>query len=151
MVSQHAFINTMIISKEYTLAYVLSRCGIFVRSFSYMPPTVFRTSPAVSSKPGGSRHVMTAVIFVLYVMTTIIFAFDWSLVHYSFIEHGDNFWTVNLAFTGLGSTDAAVISAIVLGIAGCISTIVADSAMVCVLISLLNRVLKTSLPQVWRC
>ncbi|PBK87575.1 hypothetical protein ARMGADRAFT_1085580 [Armillaria gallica] len=83
-----------------------------------------------SSKPGGSRHVMTAVILVLYVMTTIIFAFDWSLVHYPFIEHGDNFWTVNLAFTGLGSTDVAVISAIVLGIAGCISTIVADSAMI---------------------
>ncbi|PBK64444.1 hypothetical protein ARMSODRAFT_961956 [Armillaria solidipes] len=83
-----------------------------------------------SSKSGGSRHVMTAVILVLYVMTTISFAFDWSLVHYAFVGHGDNFWTVNLAFTGLGSTDAAVKSAIVLGITGCISTVVADSAMV---------------------
>ncbi|KAK0183907.1 hypothetical protein F5146DRAFT_1077014 [Armillaria mellea] len=83
-----------------------------------------------SSKSGGSRHAMTAVILVLYVMTTISFAFDWSLVQYSFIGHGDNFWTVNLAFTGLDSTDAAVISAIILGITGCISTIVADSAMV---------------------
>ncbi|SJL04618.1 uncharacterized protein ARMOST_07986 [Armillaria ostoyae] len=99
-----------------------------------------------SSKSVGRGHAMIAVILVLYVMTTISFAFDWSLVHYSFIGHGANFWTVNLAFTGLGSTDAAVISAIVLGITGCISTIIADSAMVGVLISLLlNRVLKAPL------
>ncbi|KAK0228056.1 hypothetical protein IW262DRAFT_1348739 [Armillaria fumosa] len=83
-----------------------------------------------TSKSGGSRRAMTAVILVLYVMTTISFAFDWSLVHYSFIGHGDNFWTVTMAFTGLDSTDASVISAIALGIAGCISSIVADSTMV---------------------
>ncbi|KAK0474964.1 hypothetical protein IW261DRAFT_1568453 [Armillaria novae-zelandiae] len=83
-----------------------------------------------ANKSGGSRRAMIAVILVLYIMTAISFAFDWSLVHYSFIGHGDNFWTVTLAFTGLDSTDASVISAIVLGIAGCISSIVADSTMV---------------------
>ncbi|KAK0225226.1 hypothetical protein EDD85DRAFT_225622 [Armillaria nabsnona] len=112
---------------EYTLAYVLSRCGIFVRLSLYISSTFFRTSPVVSSKSVGRGHAMTAVILVLYVMTTISFVFGWSLVHYSFIGHGNNFWTV---YQGLGSTEAAVKSAIVVGITGCISTIVADSALV---------------------
>ncbi|KAK0466021.1 uncharacterized protein EV420DRAFT_1709701 [Desarmillaria tabescens] len=73
------------------------------------------------------RNIMIIVIVLIYTLTSIEFALDWSFVHSAFITvtSGQNFWTVYLKLTY--DRDKVVLS---IGITGILCTILADSIMI---------------------
>ncbi|PBK64443.1 hypothetical protein ARMSODRAFT_1023041 [Armillaria solidipes] len=94
----------------------------------YTGMVAFTLSKIFSRGRGVGKNAMALVIIVLCILTAINFAFLWSSSVYSFIHHGQNFWTVFVAITS--RSGIAKLFQMGPGIAGCISTIVADSAMV---------------------
>ncbi|KAK0466020.1 uncharacterized protein EV420DRAFT_1743898 [Desarmillaria tabescens] len=74
------------------------------------------------------RNVMIIVIILIYTLTSIGFALNWSFVHSAFITvtNGQNFWTVYLKLT-IGTNDKLVLS---IGITGTLCTILADSVTI---------------------
>ncbi|PBK80455.1 hypothetical protein ARMGADRAFT_1092240 [Armillaria gallica] len=94
----------------------------------YTGMVAFILSKIFSRGRGVSRNAMALVIIVLCILTAINFAFFWSSLVYSFIQHGQNFWTVLMALTD--APGMAKLFWMGPAISGCISTIVADSAMV---------------------
>ncbi|KAK0225227.1 hypothetical protein EDD85DRAFT_980782 [Armillaria nabsnona] len=75
-----------------------------------------------------SRSVMALVIIILCILTGVSCALYWTYTVYSFIHHGQNFWTAIMAFNS--RSDMAVLVRVGIGIVGCISTVVADSTLV---------------------
>ncbi|PBK93584.1 hypothetical protein ARMGADRAFT_1079886 [Armillaria gallica] len=75
------------------------------------------------SRPTG--RAMVVIIILLYVATTIAFAFSWSYIRSMFVEHGQSFWTKYMLYQnpGAGITVGAVT-------AGAFCTVLADSTMV---------------------
>ncbi len=69
---------------------------------------------------------MVYVIILLHALITISVAATWSNIHSAFIANGQSFWTVNLKLSSAGQ--AAYWEA---GIAGSMSTILADLYVVC--------------------
>ncbi len=78
----------------------------------------------VINKCWSIRRAVVIIIILLHALTTIIFAANWSHIHFAFIENGQNYWTVYLIFQNI---NAAIW---VLNIAASISTILADLYMV---------------------
>ncbi len=76
------------------------------------------------SRPTG--RAMVVIIILLYVATTIAFAFSWSYIRSMFVDHGQSFWTKYMLYQnpGAGITIGAVT-------AGAFCTVLADSTMVC--------------------
>lgn len=71
---------------------------------------------------------MVFAIILLYILSTIAFAFLWFFVRFGFIDNGQNALTVFTGLTGFNSQWTAVqISA---GVTGIIGTIIADGAMI---------------------
>ncbi|KAK0466025.1 uncharacterized protein EV420DRAFT_1636594 [Desarmillaria tabescens] len=77
------------------------------------------------SRPIG--NVMIMAIILIYTLTSIGFALNWSLVHSAFITvtNRQNFWTVYLKLNDV--SDKVVLS---MGITGILCTILADSIMI---------------------
>ncbi|SJL13665.1 uncharacterized protein ARMOST_17112 [Armillaria ostoyae] len=75
------------------------------------------------SRPTG--RATTVIIILLYISTTITFAFAWSYVHSMFIGHGQTLWTKYILYQnpGVGITIGAAT-------ASAFSTVLADSTMV---------------------
>ncbi|KAK0474965.1 hypothetical protein IW261DRAFT_1497995 [Armillaria novae-zelandiae] len=94
----------------------------------YTGMVAFTLSRIFSRRRGVGIHAMALVIIVLCILTAINFAFYWSFTVHSFIHHGQNFLTVFMAFNG--PSDMEMLVHVGTGISGCISTVVADSAMV---------------------
>ncbi|PBK93602.1 hypothetical protein ARMGADRAFT_129461 [Armillaria gallica] len=72
-----------------------------------------------------TRPTMAIMIILLYISTTIAFAFTWSYIHSLFVGHGQTLWTKYMLYQnpGVGITIGAAT-------AGAISTVLADSTMV---------------------
>ncbi|KAK0224758.1 hypothetical protein EDD85DRAFT_1027854 [Armillaria nabsnona] len=72
-----------------------------------------------------TRRVMTIIIILLYISTTITFAFTWSYIHSLFVGHGQTLWTKYMLYQnpGFGIT-------IIAATAGAICNVLADSTMV---------------------
>ncbi len=87
------------------------------------------TVSAKDTNRGPSNHMMVFVILCLYILDTLIFAYDWSFYHEAFIHNGWNFWTVFLALQSY--TPEFKRREWVINVSGAISTLVADSSMVC--------------------
>ncbi len=73
--------------------------------------------------------MMVFVILCLYVLDTLTFAYNWSFYHGAFIDNGWNFWTVFLASDSF--TPKFKRREWVLSVSGTISTLIADTSMVC--------------------
>ncbi|KAK0474966.1 hypothetical protein IW261DRAFT_1498014 [Armillaria novae-zelandiae] len=84
--------------KGYSQALLLSLWNIFSRQRSV------------------SRSVMALVIVIFCILTGVSCAFYWSYTVYSFIHHGQNFWTVTMAFDS--RSDMAVLVRVGIGIVG---------------------------------
>ncbi|KAK0467400.1 hypothetical protein IW261DRAFT_1426629 [Armillaria novae-zelandiae] len=67
------------------------------------------------------RRALVVVIILLYSLTTIDFAANWTWMHFAFIQNGKSFWTAFLKF--YNETQAMLV---VEGITSSISTIIAD-------------------------
>lgn len=76
-----------------------------------------------------SSHMMVFVILCLYIIDTLTFAYGWSFYQSGFIDNGQNFWTVFLAFYSI--TPRYERSGWVLAVSSAISTLIADTSMVC--------------------
>ncbi len=74
------------------------------------------------------RCVIVVTIFMLYILTILDFGKCWALMHYVFIDEGQNCYTVFIAIDGVDSI--AKQAKLVNGIASCISTFIADSSLV---------------------
>ncbi|KAK0192219.1 hypothetical protein F5146DRAFT_1135975 [Armillaria mellea] len=69
------------------------------------------------------RRVLVVFTILLHTLITINFAGNWLLIHFAFIKHGQNFWTIFLTF----QVDSLSIPAYwVMAITGSISTILTD-------------------------
>ncbi|KAK0467402.1 hypothetical protein IW261DRAFT_1598239 [Armillaria novae-zelandiae] len=71
------------------------------------------------------RRALVVVIILLYSLTTIDFAVNWSLVHFAFIQNGKSFWT---AFWEFNCGGQAIM--VIEGIVSSISTIITDLYMI---------------------
>lgn len=90
--------------------------------------TLWNIFSSNTSKNGASRVLMVFAIILLYILSTIAFAFLWFFVRFGFIDNGQNALTVFTGLTGFNSQWTAVqISA---GVTGIIGTIIADGAMI---------------------
>ncbi len=74
-----------------------------------------------------SRTVFT-IIILLYLLSLLSFAFEWSYVCSGFIDQGVNLWTVYQEFAHAGHTVATLSTGIISGIC----TIITDFTLVCV-------------------
>ncbi len=81
----------------------------------------------VTNKCWQIRRALAIVIILLYALITISFAINTSYIRSTFIENGQNFWTVYLKLTDAGQ---AVFWE--RGISASLSTLLADLYMVCV-------------------
>ncbi|KAK0228057.1 hypothetical protein IW262DRAFT_1490166 [Armillaria fumosa] len=77
---------------------------------------------------GVGINAMALVVVVLCILTAINLAFYWLFTVHSFIHHGQSYLTVIMAFNG--PSDMEMLVRVSTGISACISTVVADSAMV---------------------
>ncbi len=87
------------------------------------------TVSAKNTNHGLSNHMMVFVILCLYVLDILIFAYDWSFFYAAFKDNGWNFWIVFLVSHSI--TPEFKRTEWVLGVSGAISTLVADTSMVC--------------------
>ena len=81
---------------------------------------------------------MLAVIVALYILGTIATAVNWAFTRYSFITHGQNFWTVYTAFYNVSAvkqnpSTLFMVENVVTGVTGGLQSILSDIAMVCIL------------------
>ncbi|KAK0185772.1 hypothetical protein F5146DRAFT_1227443 [Armillaria mellea] len=94
----------------------------------YIGMVAFTLSRMFSRRRDVGINAMALVIIVLCILTTINFVFYWLFTVCSFIHHGQTFSTVIMAFDG--PSDMETLARVSTGISACISTVVADSAMV---------------------
>ncbi|SJL13678.1 uncharacterized protein ARMOST_17126 [Armillaria ostoyae] len=96
--------------------------GIYTRIVAVLLGSMI--CPMDKSRPTG--QAMAVIIILLYVATTIAFAFTWSYTHSIFVDHGQTLWTKYMLYKnpGVGITFGVAS-------AGAISTVLADSIMVC--------------------
>ncbi len=81
---------------------------------------------AVSNQCWPIRRALVVVVVFLHALTTITFAAKWSFMRSAFVKNGQSFWTVFLHFNG--PAQAAYWE---MGIPASMSSILADSYMVC--------------------
>ncbi len=84
------------------------------------------TGVAVTSKRRPIRRTLVAVVVLLYALITIDAVANLSSTSPAFVKNGESFWTVTLKLNSVGQ---AVY--LVAGIAASLSTILADSYIVC--------------------
>ncbi|KAK0458440.1 uncharacterized protein EV420DRAFT_355565 [Desarmillaria tabescens] len=94
----------------------------------YTGIAIFTLWKIFSKERSISRTIMALVVLILCILAGVSCALYWTYTVYSFIHHGQNFWTVISAFDI--RSDMAVLIRVGLGVVGCVSTLVADSAMV---------------------
>ncbi len=70
---------------------------------------------------------MVIAIVLLFIFTTVDVGFNWSYIKSAFIDNGQSLWSKESAL------DFSPNIYLGMGIAGAISTILADSIMVCIL------------------
>ncbi|KAK0465881.1 uncharacterized protein EV420DRAFT_798892 [Desarmillaria tabescens] len=71
------------------------------------------------------KQALTIIIALLYIITTVDLAFDWSVVRSVFIDHGQSFWTMFLFYT---QPDSWI--SLVTGITSTVATILADITII---------------------
>ncbi len=81
---------------------------------------------------------MLAVVVALYFLGTIATAVNWAFTRYSFITHGENFWTVYTTFYNVSPVKQKpstlfMVENVVTGVTGGLQSILSDIAMVCIL------------------
>ncbi|SJL15164.1 uncharacterized protein ARMOST_18649 [Armillaria ostoyae] len=81
------------------------------------------------------RKIMLAVIVALYILGTISTAVNWAFTRYSFITHGQKFWTIYSAFYNVSPVKQKpstlfMVENVVSGITGGLQSILADIAMI---------------------
>ncbi|KAK0185773.1 hypothetical protein F5146DRAFT_1227444 [Armillaria mellea] len=96
--------------------------GIYTGIVAYTVSRIF------SRRRDVGINAMALVIMVLCILTSIDFALYWLAAVYSFIHHGQNFWTA-ITTCDLPS-DMTKLFRVGPGVVGCISTIITDFAMV---------------------
>ncbi len=81
---------------------------------------------------------MLAVVVALYFLGTNPTAVNWAFTRYSFITHGENFWTVYTAFYNVSPVKQKpstlfMVENVAPGSLAALQSILADIAMVCIL------------------
>ncbi len=81
---------------------------------------------------------MLDVVVALYFLGTITTAVNWAFTRYSFITHGENFWTIYTAFYNVSPVKQKpstlfMVKNVATGVTGSLQSILADIAMVCIL------------------
>ncbi|KAK0184145.1 hypothetical protein F5146DRAFT_1125885 [Armillaria mellea] len=81
------------------------------------------------------RKIMLAVIVALYFLGTVATAVNWAFTRYSFITHGENFWTIYTAFYNVSAVKQKqspffMVESVVSGITGGLQSVLADTAMI---------------------
>ncbi|PBK95091.1 hypothetical protein ARMGADRAFT_786864 [Armillaria gallica] len=81
------------------------------------------------------RKIMLAVIVALYFLGIIATAVNWAFTRYSFITHGENFWTVYTAFYNVSAVKQKpstffMVESVVSGITGGLQSVLADIAII---------------------
>ncbi|KAK0475405.1 hypothetical protein IW261DRAFT_1645583 [Armillaria novae-zelandiae] len=81
------------------------------------------------------RKIMLAAIIALYLLGTIATAVNWAFTRYSFITHGENFWTIYTAYYNVSPIKQApstflIVENVLSGITGGLQSILADMAMI---------------------
>ncbi|PBK64681.1 hypothetical protein ARMSODRAFT_1022952 [Armillaria solidipes] len=98
--------------------------GIYTCAFAVTLRTIFSRK----TRSGASRNLMVLVIIILYVLSTISFAFMWFFVRFGFIGNGQNALTV---FGGLAAfNNQCNVFQTTVGVTGIICTFLADGAMI---------------------
>ncbi|KAK0449055.1 uncharacterized protein EV420DRAFT_789263 [Desarmillaria tabescens] len=90
--------------------------------------TLWNIFSSKTAKSGASRVLMVFAIVLLYILSTIAFAFLWFFVRFGFIDNGQDALSVFTGLTGFNSQWTAV--QIGVGVTGIIGTIIADGAMI---------------------
>lgn len=80
---------------------------------------------------------MLAVIIALYFLGTTSVSVNWAFSRYSFITHGENFWTIFSTYNNVSAVKQKpsalfMVESVVTGITGGLQSILADTAMVCI-------------------
>ncbi len=96
-------------------------------SYTYSALTVSAVSTRAKHNNAGRKY-MAATIFLLYILTTTSFSFDWAFQRYAYVSNGETFYTVFLALEAVGPWWRTY--RLVTGITGGINTVLADIAMV---------------------
>ncbi|PBK95117.1 hypothetical protein ARMGADRAFT_1077889 [Armillaria gallica] len=81
------------------------------------------------------RKIMLAVVVALYFLGTITTAVNWAFTRYSFITHGENFWTIYTAFYNVSPAKQKpstlfMVENVATGVTGGLQSILADIAMI---------------------
>ncbi|KAK0218758.1 hypothetical protein IW262DRAFT_1297903 [Armillaria fumosa] len=87
--------------------------------------SIFR-SPTKSISIG--RYIMVLIVLALYILATVARGDDWAIIHYAFIDEGQNCYTIFLGLVGFGPMQTQ--NNQVLDVTGCISTIIADCSLI---------------------
>ncbi len=83
------------------------------------------------------RKIMLAIIVALYFLGTIEVAVNWAFTRYSFITHGEIFWTIYSTFVNASTvkhkpSTLFMVESVATSIAGGLQNIIADTAVVCI-------------------
>ncbi|KAK0209813.1 hypothetical protein IW262DRAFT_1527878 [Armillaria fumosa] len=98
--------------------------GIYTCVFAVTLRNIFSSK----TRSGASRSLMVLVIIILYVLSTISFAFMWFFVRFGFIDNGQNALTVFGGLTAFNNQWNVFQTTV--GITGIICTFIADGAMI---------------------
>ncbi|KAK0448508.1 hypothetical protein EV421DRAFT_1463348 [Armillaria borealis] len=81
------------------------------------------------------RKIMLAIIIALYFLGTVSVAVNWAFTRYSFITHGQNFWTIFSTFNNVSSVKQRaptlfLVENVITGVTSGLQNILADIAMI---------------------
>ncbi|KAK0184160.1 hypothetical protein F5146DRAFT_1125896 [Armillaria mellea] len=81
------------------------------------------------------RKIMLTVIVSLYFLGTISAAVNWAFTRYSFITHGQNFWTIYMASYNISAVKQQtstfiIVENVIIQLAGGLQNIIADTAII---------------------
>ncbi|KAK0505411.1 hypothetical protein EDD18DRAFT_336543 [Armillaria luteobubalina] len=111
------------------MTYGIYTCVFMATLWSICGPSQAKTNTTIG------RKIMVAIIIALYLLGTIAVAVNWAFTRYSFITHGQNFWTVFSSFNNVTSVKQRaptlfLVENVVTGVTGGLQNILADIAII---------------------
>ncbi|KAK0207464.1 hypothetical protein IW262DRAFT_1302679 [Armillaria fumosa] len=96
---------------------------------------VFAISRREKNRNRIGRKIMLTVIIALYLLGTVLTAVNWAFTRYSFITHGENFWTIYTAFYNVLPVKQTpstffMVENVLSGITGSLQSILVNIAMI---------------------
>ncbi|KAK0462372.1 uncharacterized protein EV420DRAFT_1184180 [Desarmillaria tabescens] len=108
--------------------------GIYTSIFMTTLWNIFALRPKDQSNTA-SRKIMLAVITALYILGTFSVGMNWAFTRYSFITHGQNFWTIFSTFNNISAGEQKastllLVDDVATGISSVIQNILVDFAII---------------------